>query len=317
MKKNPTNAEEQLEIANARGELFMGFRNALAAGSLTQDQFDARILALNTQSAGGQQAVDPAAIVAALERHNTLMDCPWTRIQSQFRAAFEAYEMEAAKTDEASLEELKKEVYMKARDNALAPMEVMALMYLLFLNDNGWSFEKSSRMLALLILRTPLDTRFLLHNWGAVSPNMNPGDVLQHGEKMTRLQYPLFPPTTCASINAKIFYAQGGGGLVGGSAVPNSKALNKFYRDEEEDREVLMGGAKGSKSRTAYVEGLEKEIAELKKKVGEQEREISRLQDQPRQTYVLHTPSNGASPGRQERRNGAWRPEARPASPKN
>lgn len=272
-----------LKLAAAQATLFNELEQKRVANTISADEYQSQLLVISQiatstkNSAPVKVTVDTQSFVSALEKQNRMMDMPWARVQSQYEASFNAYETEARKTDADSISALQKEVYEKARDGALAPMEVMALMYLIFLPTVGIPWEASCRLLALLILRTPLDSRFLLHNWGAIARHMNPSDILENGHKMSTLQFPLFPPSTCYAINSKIFHAHQPqpqynqmaycGGSVPTVAVnpASSEAVMKLYRDESEDRDVMMGGSAPRRSRKDLEEEIRKLRADLNK----------------------------------------------------
>lgn len=292
---------------------------------LTEEEYNASLVIL-TGVSGGSRTSDSLMLAQALEKQTRSMQMPWSSTQTQYEANFQGYEKEAANTDEVSRQRLVDEMKAMAENGSLGPVEVMSLMYLLCLEDEdeaarsgitpNWPAKKCMRMLALLLLRTPYNTRFLTHNWGAIAPQMQPGDLMSNGSKMEHLHYPLFPPRSCMTTNNKIFAAfipppknvapMVYGGEAGSSEPRND--LSKFYNgDFIEELDVLQGGGVPLSSRQ-----LRRKVDALSKENSSLQNEVVRLTEELRSlragtafspNYGRNNRNNGFNQGRNHNNN--------------
>lgn len=232
----------ELEARNAAVESMVSdLQNAYQQGKITREQLALQksIIFGGGASTATPQPVtvtfDASGIEKAMGKSTLYTTRPWARTRDENQATFASLQAEAQAP--GVLEHLRAEVLEKAKTNSLSPMEVMALQYLLFYND---TFDEPRMMLAVILLRTPLHSRFLMHNWGAIAPQMYQSDVDQHGYLMEKLNYPLFPPGICRLINEKVFAANFCL-LHGGGSVEEEEARS-MYRRENEGSPLIHGG---------------------------------------------------------------------------
>lgn len=245
---------------------------SLADGSMTAEQHQFQVQGL-LSTLQQPPAFDAQAMANFFAQQLALTTAPWRGPMATYQASFQAM---ADDVKGADLKSLQQEVFVKAKDAALSPFEVLALQYLLFY---GGSPEEACRMLAAIILRCPGASRYQLHNFGAIAPNMDSGDLHLYGQYLEKLPFPLFPPLMCRSVNADIISCHHHL-LVGGSGEPSVtlKSPREFFRLESD----LVGGeapAKGKRSLEEENRNLKEEVAMWKRKAKEAERKIRELEE--------------------------------------
>lgn len=275
-KKNMDYAE-QSKIANRRLAMLAELQAKMDNNTITAEAYQEELVILlgggNAPPAPVNMVVEQPALVAAMEKQLRYQEFPWAQYQDSHASTYRSLEAEAHKPGMQAI--LRDEVEQRARENDLSAMEVMALQYLLFYSEKD---DPARNLLAIFILRTPLQTRFATHNWGAVAPSMLEADVKEHGLAMTQIEYPLFPGPKCRLLNEKVFRAHyaymaqwSGGGMQRENEVP------RFFRGER--HEELQGGAEG---RDAERERHLKREAELERKVAELERKLANAKKDPK-----------------------------------
>lgn len=237
---------DEMEARNEAIEYMVGQLNkAYQEGSITREQLAMQKTIIygnggSNQTPPIQQPVtvtlDASGIERAMGKTTLYATRPWARTKDEQQFTYASLQAEARAP--GILEHLREEVLEKAKSSSLSPMEVLALQYLLFYDDTP---DEARMLLAVIILRTPIHSRYLMHNWGAIAPQMFPSDVDQHGYMMEKLNYPLFPPVMCRLLNEKIFAAHFGAFHGGGPG--EEEEVRKIYRREDETRPLMSGGS--------------------------------------------------------------------------
>jgi len=206
----------------------------------------------------GNVRLDCGELASALSQQQLTLNAPWRGEMLNFRESYRQLEQVALKED---IDVLRREVHDKAEASELTAGEVLALQYLLFYEGEA---EAARRVLSAIILRTPRAYRNKLHNWGAIAPHMNPGDLNMYGNDIADLNYPLFPPASCRMVNSKVFMAnqrQFYGGSTG------SDTVGSLYCDGEKGMgsPAMKGGSihpKGGDERELLT-AMEKQLTQL------------------------------------------------------
>jgi len=292
-----------------------------AQGHTTTEEFDAQVshMTETVKQAGRDEvlaqihpqtlAVDFTGLAEALSQQQLHMNAPWRGEMMDYR---ESYRQMQVSVMAADIKDLRAEVQRKAEANELTPGEVMALQYLLFFDDTP---DAARRLLAAMILRTPRVYRNKIHNWGAIAPNMDPGDLCMFGPDITTLDYPLFPPASCKEINSRVLMA-GRPMYLGGGGSQQAVAKNYFSEEREWEATTMAGGAheqRGSATDAGHTQppGFDRRLTSIERGI---QHLISRPLAPAGSTPAKPQPPVTAQPPKPK---GVWGGGVHDSSPKN